>query len=502
MSAHVVIIGGGIAGIAAMDHLSTQAPLLRVTLLEARDRVGGHIRTDRQGGFLMEMGPDVLFAAKPAALAFCHKLGIAHRVIETNPAAKGSLVLRRGRLVPVPDGMSGLVPARIGPMAVTSLLSARAKLRLACEYLVPPRLGDSDESVKQFVVRRFGREMYDRLLEPLLSGIVAGDGGRLSIAALFPQLREQERRHGGLLRAMLAARRAAKATSTPAPGGPRGLVSLEGGLGELVEAFERAHAPGSVPTSTRVIRRCARAECIERAGARGYRILLSGGETLHADAVIVAAPTFEAASLLRSMDATLSSELEEIEYASTVTISVAVPSHGMRALPRGTGYTVPRAEGRSVMACTFVSDKFAGRARPGHTLFRFFLGGAGRGEFVDRSDAELTAIVTGELRDVLGVTASPELVRINRLPRALPQYAIGHLDLLARLEARLEALPTLALAGAAYRGVGIPDCIRSGTSAADRVLDALYAVAHQRGEETGWLPALPMTNHAPGRVLS
>lgn len=500
MSAHVVIIGGGIAGLAAMKQLTAQAPALRVTLLEARERVGGHIRTVREDGFIMEAGPDVFLAAKPSAVALCRKLGIADRIVGTSAAAKGSLVLRRGRLVRVPDGMSGLVPARFAPFVATRLLSPGAKLRVGLEYLLPPRTSDEDESVEHFVVRRLGREMYDRLLEPLLSGIFAGDGRKLSIAAAFPQLREQERRHGGLLRGVLAARRLREHGEVP-HGAPTGLVSLRGGLGELVQALEGMHATSADGSVGRIIRRRARAEHLERAGARGYRIVLTGGETLHADAVIVAAPAFEAAALLRGIDPTLSAVLGEIEYASTVTISVALRSATVGTLPRGTGYMVPRAEGRSVLACTFASSKFAERAPSGRTMCRFFLGGAGRGDFVDRPDAELLSIVRTELREVLGVTAPPELVRINRLPRAMPQYAVGHLGLLARIDACLSPLPTIALAGAGYKGVGIPDCIRSGEAAADRVLMRLRD-ADQR-QQAGTTPpfSLPPLNDRASRSI-
>ena len=502
MNAHVVVIGGGITGLAAMERLSALAPALRLTLLEARERVGGHIRTDRQDGFVMEAGPDVFLAAKPAAVALCRTLAIADRIVETSAAVKGSLVLRRGRLVPVPDGMGGLVPARIAPFVTTRLLSPGAKLRVGLEFLLPPRSSDEDESVEHFVVRRLGREMYDRLLEPLLSGIFAGDGRKLSIAAAFPQLREQERLHGGLLRGVLAARRSRKPGKI-SPAGPTGLVSLRGGLGELVQALEDLHATSANGSAGRVIRRRARVERLHRADAGGYRIVLTGGETLQADAVIVATPAFEAATLVRGIDPTLSAVLGEIEYASTVTISVALPSASVGKLPRGTGYTVPRAEGRSVLACTFASSKFADRAPSGRTMFRFFLGGAGRGNFVDRSNGELLSIVRAELRQVLGVTASPELVRINRLPRAIPQYAVGHLALLARIDACLSSLPTLSLAGAGYKGVGIPDCIRSGAVAADRVLVSLRDAAQR--QQTGTTPLFslpPLNDHAPRSIFT
>ena len=472
MSAHVVIVGGGIAGLAAMEQLSTQAPDLRITLVEARQRVGGHIRTDREAGCIMEAGPDVFLAAKPAAVALCRKLGLADQIVGTSAAAKGSFVMRRGRLVRVPDGMSGLVPARIAPFLATRLLSPAGKLRVGLEYFLAARSTDEDESMEHFVVRRLGREMYDRLLEPLLSGIFAGDGRVLSIAAAFPQLRDQEQRHGGLLRGVLAGRRV-RAQAGAANGAPMGLVSLKGGLGDLIKALEvipAISANGSVGT---VIRRSACARRIERSGGDEYRIVLTEGDSIQANAVIIATPAFEAAPLLNGIDSLLSAVLGEIEYASTVTISVALRSASVGTLPRGTGYIVPRAEGRSVLACTFSSAKFEERAPADRTLFRFFVGGAGRGDFVDRPDAELLATVRSELRDVLGIIAAPEIVRINRLPRAMPQYTVGHLARMATIDGRLAALPMIALAGAGYRGVGIPDCIRSGAAAADRVLTGL-----------------------------
>ena len=472
MSAHVVIIGGGIAGLAAMEQLSAEAPALRITLLEARQRVGGHIRTDREAGCIMEAGPDVFLAAKPAAVALCRKLGIADQIVGTSAAAKGSFVMRRGRLVRVPDGMSGLVPARIAPFLATRLLSPAGKLRVGLEYFLAARNSDEDESMEHFVVRRLGREMYDRLLEPLLSGIFAGDGRTLSIAAAFPQMRDQEQRHGGLLRGVLAGRRVREHGGAP-NGAPTGLVSLKRGLGDLVQALELLPATLANGSGGIMIRRSACARRIERSGADEYCIVLAGGESIQANAVIIATPAFEAAPLLIGIDSMLSAVLGEIEYASTATISVALRAASVGTLPRGTGYMVPRAEGRSVLACTFSSSKFKDRAPAYRTLFRFFLGGAGRGDFVDRPDAELLSIVRSELRDVLGITAAPELVRINRLPRAMPQYTVGHLGRMATIDTRLAALPVIALAGAGYRGVGIPDCIRSGAAAADRVLTGL-----------------------------
>ena len=478
MPRQVVVVGGGISGLAAAERLvrdASSSEPLRVTLLESSDRVGGVIRTDHEDGFLLEAGPDVILAAKPAGMEMCERLGIRDHVIETRPSAKGSFILDGSALRPIPEGMSGVVPSRVWPFVTTPLLSPIAKLRVGLEYFVPPQRADRDETVERFVVRRLGREMYERLVEPLLSGIFAGDGSRLSIAATFPQLRALEREHGGLTRGMLSGRRRSSTSANASAKRPMGLVSLRDGLGELVSSLERALLDGPKTPRDVSIRRGAQVQRLTRSSDGGFELIVAGGETLTADAIVVATPAHVSARLVRSVDAVLASELESIEYASTVTINVAYRSSDVPRPLAGTGYTVPRVLGRPVLACTFTSNKFEGRAPRDFALFRLFLGGAGRADFTARSDDELLALVRAELREVLGVTGDPALVRINRFDRVMAQYNIGHLDRLARIEERLARSPGLALAGNGYRGVGIPDCIASGRRAAESVLAALRA---------------------------
>ncbi|HUX35118.1 MAG TPA: protoporphyrinogen oxidase [Gemmatimonadaceae bacterium] len=488
MTAHVAIIGGGISGLSALEHLTRVAPSLQVTLLEASPRLGGHIRTERSGEFLMEAGPDVLLAAKPAAVELARRVGLGERLHGTNPRVKGSYILSGTRLRRMPDGMTGLVPSQFGPFVTTPLISPFGKLRVGLEYFIPPRRGEVDESIEQFVVRRLGREMYERLVEPLLSGISAGDGAKLSMQAMFPQLRAYEREYGGLAKGMLAAKRrsaaAAAAAAAPRaaePGAPRplmGFVSLPGGLGELVEGVQH-EVRRREPAGTRVaIRTGARVERVERVEGTGgdtsrYVITLGNGDQITVDAVIFATPGYVSAAALRPVDEELSGLLRGIEYASTVTISVAYPASAVPRPLDATGYVVPRIQQRSVLACTWVSSKFEGRSPAGHPLFRLFLGGAGRGSFVERTDDELLAVVRHEMREVMGITVDPELMRVNRFDRAMPQYNVGHLDRVARIEAQAARNPGLALAGAASGGVGIPDCVRSGERAARTVLEVL-----------------------------
>ena len=487
MPKKVVVVGGGISGLAAAERLlsdtSSDAPP-HVTLLEASERIGGVIRTDRQDGFLLESGPDVILAAKPAGIEMCERLGLAERVIATRPSAKGSSILDGRRLRPIPDGMTGVIPSRVWPFVTSPLVSPFGKLRVALEYLLPARHSDRDESIEQFVVRRLGRQMYERLVEPLMSGIFAGDGSRLSIGATFPQLLEMEREHGGLIRGTLAARRLKSSTTGLDPSRPTGLVSLQGGLGELVSALERTFNDRYAVRGAFHVRRNARAERVTRStdGGRGFLIMLANGEAVEADAVVVATPAPVSAIILRPLDAVLASELETIEYASTVTINLGYHARDVRTPLKGTGYTVPRRLGRPVLACTFTSNKFEGRAPPDCALFRLFLGGAGCGDFTRRSDNELLDIVRTEMREVLGVSAAPVLVRINRYDRVMAQYNMGHVDRLARIDQRLVRVPGVALAGNAFRGVGIPDCITSGRRAAEMVLAGLqtrsYSISH------------------------
>lgn len=479
MSDHVVIVGGGISGLAAAEHLTGLGPQVRVTLLEAGPRLGGHIRTERRDGFVMEAGPDVLLAAKPAAIELARRVGLGGRLVGTSSGARGSYILTRRGLARMPDGMTGLVPSRARPFITTSLLSPATKLRVALEYVIPPRRDDSDESVESFVVRRLGRGLFERFAEPLLSGISAGDGSRLSMATMFPQLRALEREHGGLIRGMIAARSNAAASAAAAPP-PSPFVSFPEGLGELVDAVVRAIDERD-PLGERVrLRTRSPVRGIRHGDAdEAFAIELATGATMYADAVIVAAPAYVASRILEPLEPALASRLGEIEYESTATVSLAF---GRASVPRAldaTGYVVPRALGRSVLACTWASAKFDGRAPNGYALFRVFLGGAKRRLPDGASDDDLREIALREMREVMGIEATPVLCRVDRFDRAMPQYHVGHLDRVAAIQALAAQLPGAYLAGAAYGGVGIPDCVSSGERAAAAAWRHVTEVAPQ-----------------------
>ncbi len=458
----VIVIGGGIAGLAAAYRLTQTAPDLSVTLLEGDSRLGGKITTERVEGFVIEGGPDTFLSYKPRGLGLCRELGLEDRLHGTNEKIRRTYVMRGGKLYELPEGLTGLIPSRFGPMVKTGLISPYGKLRMALDYFIPPRSPNGDESLAAFVERRLGRELYDRLIEPLMSGIYAGDGAQLSLRATFPQLRQTELEHDSLIKGMLAA----KQKTPPAPNGRRSaFLTPTTGLAEIVEALEAKLSKVEIRLGTRA--------ALVKAVSSGYKVILADGASLPADAVILATPAFITADLIADLDAQLAGALRAIPYVSTATVSVAYPLNDIPRPLDGYGYIIPRAERWPILACTWTSTKFPHRAPEGYGLIRAFIGRAGEAEAIDRTDNELLSLVREELRRTLGITAPPRLYRIFRWPQAMPQYTLGHLDRLTAIERRLAEHPGLFVAGNAYRGIGIPDCITSGEAAAQAILPLL-----------------------------
>ncbi len=468
-------------GLSAAYRLKQTAPDVATTLIENDRRLGGKIVTDRVDGFVIEGGPDTFLSYKPRGIGLCRELGLEDRLHGTNKKIRRTYVMRRGKLYDLPEGLTGLIPSRFRPMIKTGLISPLGKLRMGLDYFIPPKSLNGDESLAQFVERRLGRELYDRMIEPLMSGIYAGDGEQLSLGATFPQLRQTELDHGSLVRGMLAKKKqshSSTASSTRAAHSESAqnantqkwpaFVTPETGLAEIVEALQARLSNIDIRLGTRVT-------CIDH-DSFDYSVALEEGTNLPADAVILATPAYASAYLVVGLDPEMAQALKGIPYASTVTVSVAYP---LKDIPRplnGYGYIIPRAEGRSILACTWTSTKFPHRAPEGHGLIRAFIGRAGDDDVINRSDEELLGMVRVELREVLGVTAAPIIHRIFRWPQAMPQYTLGHLDRLAVIDRRLAQHPGLFVAGNAYRGIGIPDCIASGEQAADNVITYLSAV--------------------------
>lgn len=464
-----VVVGGGIAGLTAAYRLHRQAPDLTVTLVESSPRLGGKILTEHPDGLVIEAGPDSFLSAKPAATQLCEELGLGDDLVGTSEAGGGTYILRDGRLEPLPEGISGLVPTRARPLLRSGLLSTRAKLRLGLEVVVPPRRGAGDESVAAFVRRRFGVEAYERMAQPLLSGIYAGDAEQLSLLATFPRLRESERTHGSLIRGMLAQRRAA----APRPAGPAAprrsaFLSLRRGLAELTDTLADALDGADVRTGLA-------ATAVAWRGDGRWALHLADGSVLAADALLLATPAWASADLLDELAAALAATLRGIPYTSTATITLAYRRADLGDLGAGRGFVIPRVEDRELTAVTWVTSKFPGRAPEDLALVRGFVGRAGREGAVALDDDDLVARMRRELREILGLGAEPVLARVYRWPRALPQYTLGHLERVAAIERHVAELPGLELLGSAYRGVGIPDCIQSGSDAAARALAHLAA---------------------------
>jgi oxygen-dependent protoporphyrinogen oxidase len=459
----VVVVGGGITGLAAAHRVRERAPEAQVVVVEAAGRLGGTIATEQVGGFRVEGGPDSILTEKPWAADLCARLGV--ELVGTRAGERRTFVVHAGRLEPLPEGFLLLAPTSLRPLLASPLFSWRGKLRMALDLVLPRRRDAGDESLAAFVRRRLGREALERVAQPLVGGIYTADPERLSLAATMPRFRDLERRHRSVV---LGLRAAARAAPQAGAGARYALfVAPAEGMEALVAALARRLPEGA-------LRLAAPAAGLARVGGR-WR-LRAGREPLEADALVLAVPAHAAGGLLGPLDPGLGAALGGIEYASSATVSLAFRDADVPGL-RGYGFVVPASEGRPLLACTYSSRKFPGRAPAGHELLRAFVGGALRPDLASADDETLVDLVRAELRQLLGVAAAPLLVRVRRHPRAMPQYAVGHLERVAEVERRAAALPRVALAGAAYRGVGLPDCVRSGEAAADAVLDAASARA-------------------------
>ena len=450
----IAVVGGGITGLAAAYALRGHD----VTLLERDARLGGKILTERIDGFLLEAGPDSFLTTKPEAVALCRELGLADRLTGTNPG-RTVYVLSRGRLHPLPDGLMLIAPTKVAPFLRSGLFSLREKARMAADLFLPPRAADRDESLAAFVRRRLGQAALDRIAAPLLAGIYAGESEQLSLRATFPQLLDLEKKHGSLIAGMLAQRR--RTAVSPSTDGRLPLfMTLDDGLDRLVDRLAASLQGVDVRTGTGVA-------ALSRS-ASGYSLHLDTGDRVRADAVMLTTPAYVTADLLDALAPDAAALLRQIPYASTATISLGYRQQDLPPLD-GHGFVAARGEGRRITACTWASAKWPARAPGGYGLLRAYVGSAADPEALERSDDEIIQIVRGELAAAMGLQARPVLTRVVRWPRSMPQYTLGHLDRLAAIEHALSRLPGIVLAGAAYRGIGLPDCIRQGRAAAARV---------------------------------
>ncbi len=521
----IVIVGGGISGLAAAHRLfelqdSAEEARAEVLLLEASARLGGTVRTYRREGFLLEGGPDSFISEKPAALSLARRLGLEERLTGTNERNRRSFVVRGGRLRPTPEGFQLLAPSRLLPFLTTDIFTWRGKARMALDLILPRRKeadNRHDESLAAFVRRRFGQEALERMAQPMVGGIYTADPEHLSLRATMPRFLEMERRHRSLILAMWKKARSSASDSRHTRGASGARYSLflsfDEGTQVLTDALAARLPQGTARLNTKVLSLRLdppRLESVPRStvesvphssvldgklrpaglgdktqsarlGAepgldvepRRWLLQTDGGETISADAVCLALPSYAAARLLRGLDDGLADELERIPYASTATVNLAYRRADIPHPLDGFGFVVPFIERRATLACTFSSVKFPGRAPEGHALLRAFVGGALQPEMFELDEARMTEAVGRDLRDLLGVSAPPLFAHVEKWPRSMAQYHLGHLERLARINAHLQNFPTLALCGNAYTGAGLPDCVRSGETAADHLLDKI-----------------------------
>ncbi len=459
----IAIIGGGISGLSAafyLDKARRSGADIEYSLFESGQRLGGVLSSDHIDGCLVEAGPDSFLTEKPWAVSLCRELGLDDQLIGSNDSERKTYIVVKGKLIPMPDGLMFMVPTRLVPTALSPLFSWNTKVRMAQELLHPPRPMQDDESVAQLVQRHFGAEVVDRLADPLLSGVYGGDAAKLSARAVLPRFVEMEEKYGSLSRAMLAAHKKMLLTASKKP--PRPLfTSLRDGMQQMVDAIVTRLDPQAIR-----LRRHVRRLYPENGGWR-VATEMNGDERY--DAVILAAPAHVAGALLDGVDHELARNLLDITYSSSVTVTLGYYKEQLAKLPPGFGFLVPRSEGMRMLACTFVHNKFPHRAPEGKGILRCFLGGARDEAILGLSDEEMLETVHREIRDLVKVDARPIFSRVYRWREAMAQYEPGHIARVASIEKRVAEIPGLALAGNAYHGIGVPDCVRSGMEAANLV---------------------------------
>lgn len=460
----IAIIGGGISGLAAAYRLSQsslgQDGQLEIHVYEAQNRFGGVIETEHRDGFLMERGPESFITAKPWALNLCRELGLESELIGTNEKARQSFILSRDKLIPVPRGFYLMAPAKVSEAMRTPLLSFAGKIRMACEWFIPSKTKEGDESLANFVRRRFGRETLERIAQPMIAGIYTADPEELSLEATFPHFLQMEREYGSVIRALAKQKDAA----TRKASGPRYslFLTLKGGLRSLVSALIEQMPQVRFHPSTKVVR-------LEKKSC--WRISLERGEALAADSVCLAIPASLAAKLLKHTAGDIAEELRGIPYETVATVNLAFHRKDINHPLNGLGYVVPSVEKKKIVGCTFSSIKFPGRTQGSAAiLLRAFLGGKASRELLESTDEEILKTVYSEMSKQLGISAEPFSTLISRWPESIPQYRVGHLKRVENIFDALKSFPGLYFTGNAYKGTGIPDCIRHASQTADQIL--------------------------------
>jgi protoporphyrinogen/coproporphyrinogen III oxidase len=471
----IVVLGGGISGLSAgfrlLELAAKRGRPIELMLLERRARLGGSLHTIREDGFIAEAGADSFLTEKPWARDLARRLGLEAELVGTQEQFRRTYIVRGGKLIAIPDGFLMLAPVRFGPMLRSPLLSPLGKLRIAMEPWIPPRPAGGDESLGSFVRRRLGREVLERIAQPLAGGVYVADPERLSVQATLPRFAEMERRYGSVVRGLRRAERNRGATTRETSGARWSLFqSFRGGIQILADALARRLGES--------VRLGVEAVALERvygltSGGRQvprWCVITADGARIEADAIVCALPAFAGARLLEAHSTELARRLGEIDYAPAAVVNLVYRESDFPGTPHGSGFVVPIIEHRNIIAASFTSLKFAGRAPAGSILLRAFLGGELQGEMMALDDAAMVEAASAEMRALLGVKAAPLWTRVARWPKAMPQYTVGHPARAAAIEQAAAELPGLELCGAALQGIGIPDCVLSGERAAERIL--------------------------------
>jgi protoporphyrinogen/coproporphyrinogen III oxidase len=478
----IAIIGGGVSGLSAAYALQKQVNKgteLGYVLFEAGPRFGGVIHTERVNDFLIEAGPDSFLTEKPWAAELCRELGLGDQLIASNDAERRTYILLKGQLVPIPDGLMFMVPTDLAATFLSPLFSWRTKVRMIREWFYRASPDVPESTVAEFVERHYGREMVERVADPMLAGIYGGGADELSASSVLARFVEIEAKQGSLGRAMVAGRKLQSLSAEQSSAGqPRAAVptrslfaSLKNGMQTMTDAML-----GQIPEHARRLNTLIEALMPES----GKWLVVGSGRTEEFDGVIVATPAHTAAELLRDYVPQVSSELDQISSSSSVTVALAYDEKTRASLPPGFGFLVPRTEGKRIQACTFVHNKFPGRVAENSALIRCFLGGTRDEEVLHSPDSEIIATVRRELEEILGITAEPMFVKIYKWPKAMAQYHLGHKARVERIRKIISSSLGLALAGNAYSGIGVPDCVRAGSEAAAKILVDLAIVPRRQ----------------------